>query len=74
MLANPAIEEEVEKSMDRMASSEEGVYKNIFDGKVCKELPCKDGSLFFSPSDEVQESGELHIGVTLGVDWYDLPP
>lgn len=74
MLANPAIEEEVEKSMDRMASSEEGVYKNIFDGKVCKELPCKDGSLFFSPSDEVRESGELRIGVTLGVDWYDLPP
>jgi hypothetical protein len=73
MLANPAIEEEMEKSMDRMASSEDGVYKNIFDGKVCKELPCKDGSLFFSPSDEVRQSGELRIGVTLGVDWYDLP-
>jgi hypothetical protein len=34
---------------------------------VCKELPRKDGSLF-SPSDEIRESGELRIGVTLGAD------
>lgn len=53
MLANPTIEEEIEKSMDKMASSIDGVYKSIFDGKVCKELPCQDGSLFFSPSNEV---------------------
>jgi hypothetical protein len=72
MLANAAIEEEIEKSMDRMASSVDGVYNNIFDGKVCKELPYKDGSLFFSPSDEVRQSGELQIGVTLGVDWYEI--
>jgi hypothetical protein len=39
---------------------------------VCKELPCKDGSRFFAPSDEVRQSGELRIGVTLGVDWYEI--
>jgi len=45
----------------------DGLYKNIFDGKVCKQLPRKDGSLFL-PSDEIRESGELRIGVTLGAD------
>jgi len=39
--------------MDKMKSPVDGLYKNIFDGKVCKELPCKDGSLFFSPSNEI---------------------
>jgi len=59
------VEEEIERSMDKMKSPVDGLYKNIFDGKVCKKLPRKDGSLF-SPSDEIRESGELRIGVTLG--------
>lgn len=70
MLANPGVEEEIERSIDRVKSSVNGVYTNIFDGKVCKELPCQDGSLFFSPSENVRASGELRVGVSLGVDWY----
>lgn len=74
MLANPGVEEEIECSIDKVAASVEGVYTNIFDGKICKELPCKDGSKFFSPSAEVRASGELRIGVSLGVDWYSILP
>lgn len=69
VLSNIAVEEEIEQSINKVKASIPGVYNNIFDGKVCKELKCKDGTLFFSPSDEVKASGELRIGVTLGVDW-----
>lgn len=72
LLANPGIEDEIERSLNKVKSSVNGVYTNIFDGKVCKELPCQDGSLFFSPSEELQRSGELRVGVSLGVDWYNF--
>ncbi|KAF8057435.1 hypothetical protein FPV67DRAFT_1677229 [Lyophyllum atratum] len=69
MLATPGIEDVVEGSVNNIKKSVPGTYTNIFDGKVCQELPCADGSLFFSPSPEQIQAGELRIGVSLGVDW-----
>lgn len=69
LLLNKAIEEEIERSLDKAQNSTPGVFESIFHGKVCCELKCKDGTLFFYPSEEVKQSGELRIGVTLGVDW-----
>lgn len=69
MLAVPGIENEIEQSRVKLRSTTPGEYNNIFDGRVCHTLPCKDGSLFFDPSDEVCNSGELRIGLALGIDW-----
>ena len=71
MLAVPGIETEIEKSRVKLRSTTPGEYNNIFNGRVCHTLPCKDGSLFFDPSDEVCDSGELRIGLALGVDWLE---
>ncbi|KJA24792.1 hypothetical protein HYPSUDRAFT_53569 [Hypholoma sublateritium FD-334 SS-4] len=70
MLAVPGIETEIEKSRVKLRATTPGEYTNIFDGRVCHTLPCKDGSLFFDPSDEVCDSGELRIGLALGIDWF----
>lgn len=69
MLAVPGIEDIIEQSLDRIKTSVPGKYTNIFDGRVCQELPSKDGSRFFSPSDEEVAQGEPRIGVSLGIDW-----
>ncbi|KJA21043.1 hypothetical protein HYPSUDRAFT_1089591 [Hypholoma sublateritium FD-334 SS-4] len=75
MLAVPGIEEHMESSREKLRQTEPGKYKNIFNGRVCQTLPCKDGTRFFDPSDEVCESGELRIGLALGVDCVvNLPP
>ncbi|KAF7366659.1 hypothetical protein MSAN_00923800 [Mycena sanguinolenta] len=70
LLQIPGMEDELAKSTDRAKSSIRGKWTNIFDGKVCQELPTADGSRFFFPSDEELARGELRIGVTLGVDWF----
>jgi len=70
ILANPGVEEEIERSMDKVKCPVDGVYTSIFDGKVCRELPAHGGGLFFSPSDEERASGELRVGVSLGVDCF----
>jgi hypothetical protein len=72
MLLIPGIEDEVATSINKIKTSEPGKYTNIFDGKVCQELPGHDSSPFFSPSDEELANGELRIGVSLGVDWYRI--
>lgn len=70
MLANPGIEDEMEKALDQATSHKPGTYTNIFDGRVCQELRAADGSRFFFPDARAKSTGELRIGVTLGVDWY----
>ena len=50
-----------------------GVYTDIFDGDMCRnKLKAPDGTLFFAngPQDQCGPNGELHISVTLGIDWY----
>jgi hypothetical protein len=50
-----------------------GEYGDIFDGAMCRDkLKGPDGNLFFSnlPNEGSGPSGELRIGVNLGVDWY----
>jgi hypothetical protein len=50
-----------------------GEYGDIFDGAMCRDkLKAPDGKLFFSnlPNEGTGPSGELRIGVNLGVDWY----
>lgn len=70
MLANPGIEDEMERALDQATAHKPGVYFNIFDGRVCQRLQAPDGSRFFFPDARTKSTGELHIGVTLGVDWY----
>ncbi len=70
MLMVPGIEDEMARSLQNIQCHVLGIYTNIFDGKICCELKATDGTKFFSPSEEVIAAGELHIGVTLGVDWW----
>jgi hypothetical protein len=69
LLSVEGVEAEIEKSIGKAKARVPGVWKNIFDGKVCQELPMADGSWFFFPTEEEVASGELRIGVTMGVDW-----
>jgi hypothetical protein len=70
MLSISGIEDEVTASINKIKTSIPGKYTNIFNGKVCQELPGHDTSPFFSPNEGELASGELHIGVSLGIDWY----
>ena len=57
----------------RIKPRKSGEYSDIFDGDMCRiHLMAPDGSLFFSnlPHERQGPSGELRIGVNLGVDWY----
>lgn len=56
----------------------EGVYNDIFDGRVAKEVLDSEGRPFFrntrleqksGPHSKPGPEGELRIGVTLGADW-----
>ncbi len=70
MLMVPGIEDEMARSLQNIRRHVPGIYTNIFDGKICRELKAADGTKFFSPSEEVIAAGKLRIGVTLGVDWW----
>lgn len=70
MLDIPGIEDEIKQSIADLPCCEQGVYQDIFNGHICQELKCKDGTCFFYPSEEAKATGKLHIGVALGVDWY----
>lgn len=70
MLAVPGIEDEMEQALQQAAAHRPGIYSNIFDGRVCQSLKAPDGSRFFFPDNHTKATGELRIGVTLGVDWY----
>ncbi|KAJ7170889.1 hypothetical protein C8R43DRAFT_1120617 [Mycena crocata] len=70
LLAAPGMEDEIEESLGKAKSRVPGKWTNIFDGKVCQELPTAEGSRFFFPSEEEVANGELRIGVTMGVDWF----
>ncbi|KAJ7188886.1 hypothetical protein C8R46DRAFT_1024111 [Mycena filopes] len=70
LLSVPGIEDEMEKSLKKATAHQAGKYTNIFDGKICQELPTADGSRFFFPSEDEVAQGELRIGVTMGVDWF----
>ncbi|OCH87011.1 hypothetical protein OBBRIDRAFT_851644 [Obba rivulosa] len=47
-----------------------GVFQDIFDGNVIQELVAPDNSPFFGPIVPSAAPPELHIGVSLGVDWF----
>lgn len=70
LLAVPGVETELDKWRTADRTSE--VYKDIYDGNICKNLKGHDGQRFFcnDPVDKAGPDGELRIGVTLGVDWY----
>ncbi|PBK68529.1 hypothetical protein ARMSODRAFT_1019655 [Armillaria solidipes] len=72
MLMVPGIEDEIAASLEKVHHHVPGMYTNIFDGRVFRELEAHDGSKFFSPSQEAIATGELRIGITLGVDWWVL--
>jgi hypothetical protein len=69
LLAVPGVEVELDKW--RSAGRKPGVYKDIYDGNICKDLKGHDGQRFFrnNSADRTGPNGELRIGVTLGVDW-----
>jgi hypothetical protein len=69
MLGVPGLEDKMETVYEKISRHQPGEYRNIFDGKVCRELRSADGSLFFHPSEQEKAEGELQIGVTMGVDW-----
>lgn len=53
----------------RLKERRAGVYRDMFDGEICKELPGPDGEPFFQnplPPDNT----ELRIALTQGVDWF----
>lgn len=70
LLAIEGMEIELEKSLGKAKARVPGVWKNIFDGKICQELPTAAGSKFFFPSEAEVAAGELRLGVALGTDWY----
>ena len=73
LLKIPGIEALLDNWRNKQRTS--GEYRDIFDGDICrKRLRAPDGSLFFSnlPHEGHGPSGELRIGVNLGVDWYVL--
>lgn len=47
LLSVEGVEAEIEKSLDKAKARILGVWKNIFDGKICQELPTADGSRLF---------------------------
>lgn len=63
-LSRPAIEDDLEDWKTRTKTP--GKSTDIMDGDVWKTMKAPDGSLFFDPDDG---SGELRIGVTVGLDW-----
>jgi len=63
MLAQPHIEQELEAWTTR--SRTEGTYHEIMDSTVWKTMKTASGKKFFDPAID----DELHIGVTLSLDW-----
>lgn len=57
----------------RTRTREPGVMNDIFDGNIAKNVLGPDGRPFFrhNESGKTGPDGELRIGLTLGVDWYD---
>ncbi|KAJ7126601.1 hypothetical protein C8R43DRAFT_897637 [Mycena crocata] len=49
-----------------------GIYQDIFDGRIAKEMRGPDGKLFFSNKmgEEKGPDGELRLGLNWGVDWF----
>ncbi|KIM59498.1 hypothetical protein SCLCIDRAFT_16493 [Scleroderma citrinum Foug A] len=69
ILSIPGIEDSLDEWHTKLQSP--GVYTDIFDGDMCRnKLKAPDGTLFFAngPQDQRGPNGELHIGVTLGID------
>ena len=66
-LSRPGMEEVVEKYWKTRPKSPAGQRSDIMDGDLWKSLEGPDGKLFFDA--EGDKSGELRIGVTLGIDW-----
>lgn len=69
LLSVPGIEDILETYTTKINNTVPGKYTNIFDGKICQELPGPNSSRFFHPTEEELAAGELRIGVSLGVDW-----
>ena len=50
---------------------QEGLYLDIFDGRIARSVLGPDGQPFFrnTPQDRNGPNGELRVGLTLGADW-----
>ncbi|THU88212.1 hypothetical protein K435DRAFT_680238 [Dendrothele bispora CBS 962.96] len=72
MLSVSEIEKEMESVYEKFSSHQPGQYRNIFDGKVCRELPSRYCNTFPNVQGIIphRPAGELRIGVTMGVDWF----
>ena len=72
VFSSPGIEVEVDwwRTLDR----QEGVYRDISDGKIWGEILDTEGEQFFRSVDfngkKCAPGGELRIGVALAMDWY----
>lgn len=60
-----------EDSLDdwRKLSRKPGIFQDIFDGDVCKNLKGPDGKPFFDNTRGAPPDGELRIGLQWGIDW-----
>jgi hypothetical protein len=63
----------VEDIMDdwRTVERKPGLYQDVFDGRIAKEMKGPDEKHFFSnkKGEEKGPNGELRLGLTWGVDW-----
>ena len=67
VLAVPGMEDQLDHW--RKKQRQPGVYKDMFDGRISKELCGADGLPFFRHDLQEMPDGELRLGVTLGADW-----
>lgn len=65
--AVPGLEDAVDDWRKKVRT--EGIFEDIMDGRVCKEVKGPDGLPFFHHGLAEMPDGELRIGVTLGIDW-----
>ncbi|KAF8483160.1 hypothetical protein JB92DRAFT_1637824 [Gautieria morchelliformis] len=66
-LSRAGMEEAVEQW--RSNPRQEGVYKEIMDGRIWNTMRGPDGKLFFAHN---LETNELRIGLTLSLDWFGI--
>ncbi|EMD33478.1 hypothetical protein CERSUDRAFT_57200 [Gelatoporia subvermispora B] len=68
MLQVPGMETTCEQWRDK--AREEGIWRDIFDGAIIRELKAPDGTPFFEAPKDDRKPADLRLGVTLGVDWF----
>lgn len=67
LLSVPGFEDMIDEW--RKVSRRTGLYQDIFDGEICKNLKGPDGKLFFDNRHGAPPNGELRMGLQWGIDW-----